>query len=111
MGQQSIFITGAAGGIGRATAELFHSKGWFVGCYDVDREALDSLAQALGDNCLAACLDVRDPEAFNAAMENFAEHSGGRLDLMFNNAGMAVGGNLDALPFDKILDMVNVNFV
>ena len=31
---KSIFITGAASGIGLATAKLFHQEGWFVGCYD-----------------------------------------------------------------------------
>ena len=39
------------------------------------------------------------------------KRTGGRLDMMFNNAGMAVGGSFDAVPFEKILDMVNVNLV
>ena len=36
MTRQSIFITGAASGIGRATAVQFHDRGWFVGATDVD---------------------------------------------------------------------------
>ena len=111
MERQFIFITGAAGGIGRATAEYFHAKGWFVGCYDVDLEALDALSAQFGDRCLAAYLDVRDKDGFDEAMSEFARHSNGRLDIMFNNAGMAVGGSLDAVPFEKIMDMVNVNLV
>ncbi len=109
--QKSIFITGAAGGIGKATAQLFHSKGWCVGCYDVDAEALQRLGRELGDGCLTATLDVTDKRAFDEAMAIFAERSKGRLDIMFNNAGMAVGGSFDAVPFDKIMDMVNVNLV
>lgn len=111
MAQKSIFITGAAGGIGKATAELFHSKGWFVGCYDLDMHALQQLQQKLGDNCLTARLDVRDKQAFDEAMAAFAARSEGHLDIMFNNAGMAVGGSFDAVPFDKIIEMVNVNLV
>lgn len=111
MAQKSIFITGAASGIGRATAMLFHDKGWFVGCYDVDTPALQALEKELGSGCVTSYLDVRDKEGFDAAMGSFAEHTDGRLDIMFNNAGMAVGGNLDNLPFERIMDMVNVNLV
>jgi len=115
MEQKSIFITGAASGIGRATATLFHKKGWFVGCYDVDAQALQALEKELGDrrdnSCVSSHLDVRDKEGFDAAMASFGEQTDGRLDIMFNNAGLAVGGNLDDVPFDKIMDMVNINLV
>lgn len=110
MQKKAIFITGAASGIGRATAVLFHQKGWFVGCYDVDEDALLILKQELGDNCLTGRLDVRDKAAFDAAMQEFAQHTDQRLDLMFNNAGIAVGGYLDELPFEKITAMVDINF-
>jgi NAD(P)-dependent dehydrogenase (short-subunit alcohol dehydrogenase family) len=111
MEQKSIFITGAASGIGRATANLFHQKGWLVGCYDVDTESLQELQKELGDSCVSSYLDVRDKEGFDAAMASFGERSGGRLDIMFNNAGLAVGGNFDDLPFEKIMDTVNINLV
>ena len=62
MEQKSIFITGAASGIGRATAIYFSNKGWFVGSYDVDADALSELQQELGDGCISSCLDVRDKE-------------------------------------------------
>jgi NAD(P)-dependent dehydrogenase (short-subunit alcohol dehydrogenase family) len=111
MEEKSIFITGAASGIGRATATLFHEKGWFVGCYDVDNTALQELQQALGDRCLTSYLDVRDKEAFDAAIAAFSEHTDGHLDVMYNNAGITVGGYFDEMPFDKIMDIVNINFV
>ena len=111
MEQKSIFITGAAGGIGRATAELFHKKGWLVGCYDVDEASLQQLESELGDRIVSSYLDVRDKAAFDQALAAFFEWSNGRLDIMFNNAGMAVGGSFDAVPFEKILDMVNINLV
>ena len=50
---KSIFITGAAGGMGSSTAKLFHKKGWFVGCYDSNKKNLSKLQDEHGDsNCL-----------------------------------------------------------
>ena len=43
-GPRSVFISGAARGIGRATAELFLSRGWRVGMYDVDTDAVADAA-------------------------------------------------------------------
>jgi len=51
--RKSIFITGAASGMGRETAHLFWQKGWFVGAYDVNAERLRALEAELGaDNCV-----------------------------------------------------------
>ena len=111
MDLKTIFITGAASGIGRSTATLFHAKGWYVAAYDVDLPGLTRLQEELGDNCTTAELDVTDKKAFDLAMESFAQLTGGRLDLMFNNAGIAVGGFFDEVPFDQIMDVVNVNFI
>jgi len=111
MEQKSIFITGAASGIGRATAELFHEKGWLVGCYDVDADALEDLQQKLGERCLTGLLDVRDKDAFDASMAAFSKRTDGHLDIMFNNAGITAGGYFDDVPFDKIIDIVNVNLI
>lgn len=111
MDQHCIFVTGAASGIGRATAALFHQKGWFVGGYDMDATGLASLEQELADNCVTGLLDVRDKSAFDQALIDFTERTDGRLDFMFNNAGIAVGGFFDEVPFDKIINMVNVNLI
>jgi NAD(P)-dependent dehydrogenase (short-subunit alcohol dehydrogenase family) len=109
--RRAVFITGAASGIGRATAALFHREGWLVGAHDVDDDGLVTLAAELGDGCVTAHLDVTDKSAFDAAINEFASHSGGRLDLMFNNAGIAAAGNFDEVPFEKSLEVVNVNLV
>ena len=111
MQERSIFVTGAASGIGRATARLFHSRGWFVGAYDIDSEALDTLADELGTSCVTGVLDVTDKAAFDDALAHFATATEGRLDLMFNNAGIAFAGYLDDVPFDKVRSMVDVNLM
>ena len=52
--RQCVLITGAATGIGRATARLFSGRGWFVGLADIDQGGLDALAGELGsENALA----------------------------------------------------------
>ena len=111
MAQQTIFITGAASGIGRATAVLFHQKGWFIGAYDLDAEGLASLAADLGNSITTGVLDVTDKVAFDAAMLEFSGQTAGRLDIMFNNAGIAIGGRFDEVPFEKIVAVANVNFI
>jgi NADP-dependent 3-hydroxy acid dehydrogenase YdfG len=108
--QQTIFITGAASGIGKATATLFHSKGWFVGAYDLDQEGLKTLSRELDNNVITGVLDVTDKSAFDAAMQSFSNVTNGRLDIMFNNAGIAIGGRLDEMPFEKVIATVDVNF-
>ena len=111
MNQKSIFVTGAASGVGRATAKLFHSHGWLVGGYDLVPDGLERLRDELGSRCVTGVLDVRDKPAFDAAMEGFAIESDRRLDVMFNNAGIAVAGFFEDVPFDKTRDMVDVNLM
>src|SRR5690349_20738010 len=111
-GRKAIFITGAASGIGRATALLFAGNGWFVGGYDRNTEGLKALAAEIGAaNCITGELDVTDKPAFEAALAGFAAETGGRLDLLFNNAGIGRRGPFDQQPFEDILEVVRVNLI
>jgi len=111
-GRKSIFITGAASGIGRATATLFASKGWFVGAFDVNEAGLGTLAQEIGsDNCLTRKLDVTSKPDFEAVVAAFAEETGGKMDLLFNNAGIGESGWFEDIPYEKAMRVVQVNFV
>jgi len=108
--RKSIFITGAASGMGRATAELFAAKGWFIGAYDVNEEGLRSLGEELGaDNCLVRILDVTDKADFDLAVAEFGERTGGTLDIMFNNAGIGQGGFFEDVPYELSMKVVEVN--
>jgi NAD(P)-dependent dehydrogenase (short-subunit alcohol dehydrogenase family) len=110
--RQTIFITGAASGMGRETAKLFASKGWFVGACDVNEVGLKTLAQELGaQNCWTAKLDVTAKADFDAALAAFGERVGGRLDLMFNNAGIGESGWFEDVPYEAAMRVVQVNFV
>lgn len=66
----NILISGAASGIGAATARLFHARGWRVGLLDVDQRALTALAAEL-DGAWHAPLDVVDGAAVKAALAGF----------------------------------------
>ncbi len=111
-GRKSIFITGAASGMGRETARLFHQKGWFVGGYDVNADGLSSLEAELGpENCLVRTLDVTDRADYQAAFAQFGAATAGTLDLLYNNAGIGRGGPFADQAFEDIMAVVQVNFV
>jgi len=110
--RQCIFITGAASGMGLATAHLFAERGWFVGAYDVNAAGLETLRDELGsENCLLGVFDVSDRAAYAKALDGFSAATGGRLDLLFNNAGIGTFGFFDEQPFEDIMAVVNVNLI
>lgn len=109
-GQKTIFITGGAGGMGLATGQLFAEKGWFVGLFDIDEATLAQSAAAFDpDNSMHRRLDVTDEADFAAAMHAFAEATDGRLDVMFNNAGIAPGAWFDEMPMETIRQIIDIN--
>lgn len=111
-GRKAIFITGAASGMGLETARLFAREGWFVGGVDVNEAGLTALEAELGaENCLVQQLDVIDRDAYAAALDRFADASDGRLDVLYNNAGIGRGGPFADQPWADVLAVVNVNFI
>lgn len=111
-GRKSIFITGAASGMGRETARLFAGEGWFVGAVDVTEAGLESLKGEIGEaNGFFAKLDVTDRAAYEAVLADFAKTTGGQLDLLYNNAGIGRGGPFGDQPWQDVLDVVNVNLM
>ena len=82
-----VLITGATGGIGRASAELFAAEGAQLVIIDLDQGALDTLAQQLGGEVLAIAGDVGDPEMMAKAVQATVDRFS-RLDAAFLNAGI-----------------------
>lgn len=111
-GRKSIFITGAASGMGRETALLFAREGWFVGGVDVNEAGLARLAAEIGPASFwGAVLDVADRLTYGAVLNRFAAATDGRLDLLFNNAGIGKGGPFDQQPFEDVLAVIQVNLI
>ena len=72
---KTVFITGAAAGIGLAIAQRFAAEGWFVGIYDVNSGAIEQLLQSgeFSNACGGYC-DVSNYDSVNKALQHFGEH-------------------------------------
>lgn len=106
-----ILITGASSGIGEATARLLAANGATVvlGARRTDR--LDAIAddiRASGGKVMVRALDVTKRDDV-AAFVNAAHVEFGRIDVLFNNAGIMPLGRMDALEMDAWNDMVDIN--
>jgi NAD(P)-dependent dehydrogenase (short-subunit alcohol dehydrogenase family) len=100
---RSILITGAGSGIGRATARAFLADGWEVTLLGRRREPLEETA---GDRPARILLcDVGDPAQVEAAFAGLS-----RIDVLFNNAGVALpGAPIDEIPVQDWLDLSRTN--
>lgn len=109
---KAVFITGAAAGIGRATALTFARNGYTIGGYDIDEVGLKSLADeidALGGTVLTGHLDVTDPGEMAQRVSEFAEAAGDRLDVMINNAGVLLAGRFEDIDVGGHLKLIDIN--
>ena len=88
---QTILITGATSGFGRAAARRFVDAGWRVIATGRRAERLDALADALGrDRVHTAAFDIRDEAAMRAALDALPQDFRA-IDVLVNNAGLALG--------------------
>jgi NAD(P)-dependent dehydrogenase (short-subunit alcohol dehydrogenase family) len=105
----TIFITGGASGIGRAVALKFGGEGWFVGIADINEAgARETAAMLSAGHSSVHKLDVRDRSAWDAALADCAQASGGKIDVVFNNAGIPLGGPLienNVAEIERCLDI------
>jgi len=104
---QTAWVTGGGSGIGKALALALAQRGVDVHVVDINWDAAQSVAQACGPGAKALELDVRDAEKFGACLQSvFAQKH--RLDYLFNNAGIGVGGECFEIPvqmWDHIIDI------
>lgn len=109
-GRKSIFITGAASGIGAESARHFAQRGWFVGLYDINEQGLVDVAQAVGgENCHMARLDVRNRADWAAAVAGFSQATGGQMHVLFNNAGVGRHGWFEEVSGEDNDWIVDIN--
>lgn len=99
-------VTGAGSGIGKASALALLAKGWRVVLVGRDRPRLEAVA---GEGATARVADVRDPASV-AALFGWVQAEFGRLDLLFNNAGVfGRGGPVDEVSDEDWDDVVATN--
>ncbi len=107
---QRVMLTGAAGGIGRATARLFAEAGARLAVSDVDGEGLAALVtelRAAGADVWPDRIDLADPDAISAGVASATERLGG-LDVLINNGAVrAIGAAIEVEPdgWDRVLDI------
>ncbi|WP_094292951.1 SDR family oxidoreductase [Mycobacterium neumannii] len=106
-GKQAL-VTGGGSGIGAALCRALVDAGAEVVCTDVDGDAAERTAAGLGGRARAARLDVTDSATVQAAVDEVVNRAG-RLDLMFNNAGIVWGGDTELLTLDQWNAIIDVN--
>jgi NADP-dependent 3-hydroxy acid dehydrogenase YdfG len=107
------FVTGGASGIGAALASKLIDKGAEVWIADRQVGPAEQLAQRLnsvGGKAHPIELDVRSYQSFEQAVGAAAQQSG-RIDYLFNNAGIGVGGEVDSYTLDDWKDVFDVNLL
>jgi len=108
LNDRKALVTGAASGIGRATARLFVEEGARVVCVDIDEQEGRRLEAELGDAARFIVADVADAGQVQTTVDEAADHLGG-LDTVFANAGINIRGSLDELEISAIDRVVDVN--
>jgi NAD(P)-dependent dehydrogenase (short-subunit alcohol dehydrogenase family) len=96
---KTVLITGASSGIGRATAELMHRRGWQVAATARDPSSLGSME--IDRNALLLRMDVTDEASIAQAVPTVVDRFGG-IDVLVNNAGYGVFGPLEGASPDEV---------
>ena len=111
---QVALVTGAASGIGRASAVAFAAAGASVALIDIDHSGLEATATEIpdaGSDTLTIAADVTDLDAIAAAVDRIVAQFG-RLDAVHNNAGIAGPYlPLDDYPADEFLRVLQVDLI
>lgn len=101
-------VTGAASGLGKGFAEQIAASGGTVVAADINVEGVEQVAAALGGSAEAHGLDVTDAAAVTKLVDDTVEKHG-RIDYIFNNAGIAVQGYVEEIPVEDWDAIVDIN--
>ena len=107
---KTVFITGAARGIGAATARRLHSRGANVALVGLEPELLSALAEELGERAAWFEADVVDGDALDAAAAGAVARFGG-IDVAIANAGIHFVGALATAPVEHVERVLEVNLM
>ncbi|EAZ62841.2 1-Acyl dihydroxyacetone phosphate reductase ribitol 2-dehydrogenase [Scheffersomyces stipitis CBS 6054] len=108
MSQKYALITGASSGIGYSVARILAQRGYKVlGCApEKDLSGMDSLKEY---GVVPFALDITNIDQIKKAVEFVRAETGGRLDILYNNAGISIGGPATEIPDDDLVRLFNVN--
>ena len=111
--KQIAVVTGAGRGVGRITAITLAKQGWVVVVAGRDKVAIDAVAKEAGGESVGIVCDVSDPESVKSLFAQ-VKSSFGRVDLLFNNAGVVIPGvpleDVKVADWQKVVD-VNISGV
>lgn len=111
--RKRVFITGAGSGLGLKLAEVLAQDGWALGLFDLNLERLTKVESELssaGVAVLAYPGDVTHADELTVAVNSFAGTNDG-LDVMINNAGVAVSGSLMEVPLEDWRWIIDINLM
>jgi NAD(P)-dependent dehydrogenase (short-subunit alcohol dehydrogenase family) len=108
---RSVLLTGASTGIGRASALRLHGAGWRVFAGVRRQRDAEELRAAASERLVPVILDITDAGQIDAAAERVAAATGGRLDGLVNNAGVAIPGPLETLAIEDFRRQLEVNLI
>jgi NAD(P)-dependent dehydrogenase (short-subunit alcohol dehydrogenase family) len=107
---RTVFITGAARGIGAATAERLHARGANIALVGLEPDLLEQNAARLGDRAAVFPADVTDLGALERAVAGAVERFGA-IDVAIANAGVSFTGSLARAPVEQVERTMAVNYL
>ena len=108
---KSVLITGTSTGIGRASALHLDDLGFTVYAGVRRTEDAKTLSQDASQRLRPIIIDVADESSVMNAAQHIESETGGRIDGLINNAGVGLGGALEATPSEEIHKVMNINVV
>ncbi len=105
-----VVITGAGAGLGEAMARRFHEDGAQVVACDVVADRIEALATELGSSVVPMGMDVTSQNDWARVMDQTMEHFG-RVDVLINNAGVAVAGRLEDTSLEDWRWVIEIDLI